>query len=292
MNLPFSSCLTSKGKSKNELVHTVTFKTIEAAIVAAQLRPGNEKYPYKRNDRQISVHGLRKCYGDKPCVNISQETVCDLKGENDVVATKTLPLAGKKGQTIYLDLALNISVLPKNIHHVVAASMHPFYSANDQSCRFKGVLESMSDSPLGSQNLSYIKSIRCELDEEFVTNDSGTLISRARLEFTEDATGIIKRRQCNAIQLISNVRREATSNPLVESEVELSIPSNIAGLIIGRRGATIKGVETVSNCKVRYNKNTSIVTIFGKKEGIGLLIQEFYHCQDKLQLSSLTLTRF
>jgi hypothetical protein len=44
---------THRGRGKNELMHIITFKSVEDAIVASQLRPCNEKYPYKRNDREI-----------------------------------------------------------------------------------------------------------------------------------------------------------------------------------------------------------------------------------------------
>lgn len=257
---------TNRGRGKNELMHIITFKSVEDAIVASQLRPCNEKYPYKRNDREIKVTGMRKCYKSAEANSImviSQESICDLEGDKDLVAAKILTTSNKKGQTV---ISFDLTVLPKNSIHAITAAMHPMYSARNRLCRFRAIPETMLEPALDTVELDLVKKIRDELNQEFVIPHDPSA-KDSRLRFSKDSNSIIIRRQTNVLKLLDHIRRKGESSEKTEFRVDLSATSHV-GLIIGKKGCNIKSVEANTNCRVKYEKQSGTVSIVGKRDGI------------------------
>lgn len=265
---------THRGRGKNELMHVITFKSVEDAIVASQLRPCNEKYPYKRNDREIKVTGMRKCHKSAEANSImviSQETICDLEGDKDLVAAKILTTSNKKCQTV---ISFDLTVLPKNSIHAITAAMHPMYSARNRLCRFRAIPETMHEPALDKVELDLVKEIQDELNQEFVIPPDPSA-KDSRLHFSKDSNSIIARRQTNVLKLFDHIRQKGKSSKKTEFRVDLSAPSHV-GLIIGKNGCNIKSVEANTNCRVKYEKQSGTVSIVGKRDGIQAAYQRIF----------------
>jgi hypothetical protein len=194
---------------------------------------------------------------------ISQETICDLEGDKDLVAAKILTTSSKNGQTV---ISFDLTVLPKNSIHAITASMHPMYSARNRSCRFRAIPETMLEPALDTVELDLVRKIRDELNQEFVIPPDPSA-KDSRLRFSKDSNSIISRRQTIVLKLFEHIRQKGESSEKTEFRVDLSATSHV-GLIIGKKGCNIKSVEAGTNCRVKYEKQSGTVSIVGKKDGI------------------------
>ena len=275
-----------KSIKKSGSRHLVTFCTTKDANVASKLRPANEKYPYKQVGQNVNVTKRRKCYREEVPMVLSQETIADLSGTNTIVCADILPNKGKGSSDAYV--CFSMTVLPLDLDLAVCAATYPSFPR----CKFFGQEECMCIGELDSMNQSLVQDIRKSMDLEFDpgSNDARSH-SKAKIELVSDAEMIVRDRREKVLRVMKALMRESENKRQMEQysaeeerkhfcNVDIILPSNKVGLVIGKGGSNIKLIQQTSRAKINIGRGTNVATVEGHIECVKtaiLLVQEF--CQ-------------
>ena len=275
-----------KSIKKSGSWHLVTFCTMKDANVASKLRPANEKYPYKQVGQNVNVTKRRKCYREEVPMVLSQETIADLSGTNTIVCADILPNKGKGSSDAYV--CFSMTVLPLDLDLAVCAATYPSFPR----CKFFGQEECMCIGELDSMNQSLVQDIRKSMDLEFDpgSNDARSH-SKAKIELVSDAEMIVRDRREKVLRVMKALMRESENKRQMEQNsaeeerkhfcnVDIILPSNKVGLVIGKGGSNIKLIQQTSRAKINIGRGTNVATVEGHIECVKtaiLLVQEF--CQ-------------